>query len=331
MKICFLDKTHFTYTFKDKYSEKLRGAETALINLSSALYRLGHEITVFNNCLEEFNQNNFSWLNIDRLNKKRFYFDVAISNNNVNLLDNIICKKKFVWSHSVYTIEKFFRKRQFFSYLKNKPTYLLLGNYHNEKMSKLFKLFGTKIIDYGLDEKFLKTKINEDLESSQSIFFSRNDRNLDKLIEIWKEKIKPKLNQAKLLITPKKNKTLRNFNIIDRELGNQQKLINDLLESKLALIPGHKAELYCLAAEEAKELCLPIVSLGIGSLKERVKHNQDGLIAKNDDEFSKYVVDIYNNKSLWLELRKNLINSRGKKSWKTAAIRFINVISNSNE
>ena len=76
---------------------------------------------------------------------------------------------------------------------------------------------------------------------------------------------------------------------------------------------------------------MPIVSLGIGSLKERVTHNQDGLIAKNDEEFSKYVIEIYNNKDLWLELRKNLINSRGKKNWKTAALRFINVISNSNE
>ena len=40
------------------------------------------------------------------------------------------------------------------SYLKNKPTYLLLGDYHKSKMSKLFSIYGTMIIDYGLDEIF---------------------------------------------------------------------------------------------------------------------------------------------------------------------------------
>ena len=34
-------------------------------------------------------------------------------------------------------------------YLKNKPTYLLLGKYHESKMSKLFSIYGTKTIEYG--------------------------------------------------------------------------------------------------------------------------------------------------------------------------------------
>ena len=29
------------------------------------------------------------------------------------------------------------------------------------------------------------------------------------------------------------------------------------------LVPGHKGEVYCLAAEEARELCIPIVTLGL--------------------------------------------------------------------
>ena len=32
MKICFLDKTEFQYNADDKFSPKLRGAETILIN-----------------------------------------------------------------------------------------------------------------------------------------------------------------------------------------------------------------------------------------------------------------------------------------------------------
>ena len=43
----------------------------------------------------------------------------------------------------------------------------------------------------------------------------------------------------------------------------------------------HKGEVFCLAAEEARELCLPIVTMGIGALRERVEHDITGYIANN--------------------------------------------------
>ena len=50
MKICFIDKTEFLYSFKDINSNKLRGAESIIINLSKEVSNLGHEVIVFNNC-----------------------------------------------------------------------------------------------------------------------------------------------------------------------------------------------------------------------------------------------------------------------------------------
>ena len=37
LKICFLDLTKFQYSLSDRYSHKLRGAESILINLSENL------------------------------------------------------------------------------------------------------------------------------------------------------------------------------------------------------------------------------------------------------------------------------------------------------
>ena len=90
------------------------------------------------------------------------------------------------------------------------------------------------------------------------------------------------------------------------------------------MIPGHKTELYCIAAEEARELCLPIVTLGIGSLRERVLHYQTGFIAKNDNEFVEYTTALFNDDKLWFDIRKNLINLRGSKKWQNIAIEFLN-------
>ena len=53
----------------------------------------------------------------------------------------------------------------------------------------------------------------------------------------------------------------------------------------MIILPGHKAELFCLSALEASELCIPIVTMGIGSLAERVEHGVTGLIAKNERNF----------------------------------------------
>ena len=47
MKICFLDNVNVPYTSKDIYSNKIRGAENILINLSTEFSKLNHEVTIF--------------------------------------------------------------------------------------------------------------------------------------------------------------------------------------------------------------------------------------------------------------------------------------------
>ena len=61
MKICLLDYTKFEYSYVDKDSPLLRGAETIFINLYEELLSQGHEVIVFNNCSNiESKMNNIS-------------------------------------------------------------------------------------------------------------------------------------------------------------------------------------------------------------------------------------------------------------------------------
>ena len=89
------------------------------------------------------------------------------------------------------------------------------------------------------------------------------------------------------------------------------------------LIPGHKAELYCIAAEEARELCVPIVTLGIGCLKERVVHKKTGFIAKNYEEFAYYSNLLFNDDNTWINMRNYLNKLRGTKNWPDIAKIFL--------
>jgi len=325
MRVCFVDKTEFRYNYQDINKPFIRGAENILINLSLSISELGHEVVVFNNCSKEYESKNYSWLNIERINYNNIYYDMAISNNDTRLLDNINSKKKYVISHSLQNIEKFIRKKQFRSYFKNKPIYLLLGKYHKSKMSKLFSIYGTKIIDYGLDKVFLDKNIENNIENNLAMFTSRTDRNLDLLIDVWKSSIFKRNNELKLYVTPVKN-NLEKFRIFNRNFVDKNEFINQLVKSRAILLPGHKAELYCLAASEAQELCIPIVTMGIGSLSERVEHNITGLIAKNKKQFSDYIIEIFTNNELWLSFRNNLLSKRGKKTWHSASKKFLETI-----
>jgi len=321
MKICFLDNSEISYTSLDLLSNKIRGAENILINLSNEFSKLNHEVTIYNNCKNNIKIGNINWINLKKINDNP-HFDLAISNNDIRLFDKISASKKIAISHSIQTIEKFIRKKQFYAFIKKKPKIALLSNYHKEKRNFLLRFFGSFKTSWSIDKIFINTKITNSVNSNQAIFTSNKDRNLNILIHIWKNKIFPINKNKKLLITPIKD-NLINFNIFNRDFGDKINLIKDIQDSRIYLIPGHKAELYCLAAEEARELCIPIVTLGIGCLNERVEHGKTGFIAKNEDEFVDYTHILFNDNNLWSEIRKNLISLRGSNQWKDTAIKFL--------
>ena len=327
MKICFVDTNKLEYSFEDINNQKLRGAESIFINLSKKLSERGLNIAVFSNCKKENLLKNYSWLNLNRINEFKNNFDIVISNNDTQILDKFNCKKKFVISHSILSIEKSLRKKQLFSYFKNKPKFLLLGNYHKSKMSKIFSIYGTDIINYGVDEIFERKKITNYNDNKISFFTSRQDRNLDTLIGLWKENIFNKNLDYKLLITPIKE-NLEQYNIFNRKMLNKEAFIEQISKARMIILPGHKAELYCLSALEASELCIPVVTMGIGSLSERVEHNITGLISKNKRDFAKDILEMYQNDHMWNEIRNNLISKRGQNSWLKASNKFFEIINN---
>ena len=325
MKICFIDKTEFSYSFKDINSSKLRGAESVIINLSKELSEIGHDVVVFNNCgNEEYRTKNLSWINLNRIKENHLNFDVVISNGDCNFFKMISSKKNILISHSNQPLEQFVRKKQLLSYLKYKPTIWVTSEFQLEKRSIFIKMFGHLLIPWSVDKVFLNSKLKNKLDNNQAIFTSRPDRNQKILIDIWINEILPNVKNKKLLVYG--NKTYLHNSIKNKSFVSQNELISDLINSRLYLIPGHKAETFCLAAEEARELCIPIVTLGIGCLSERVEHGITGFVAKDRKEFRDYSIRLFMDDKIWLSLRNNLINNRGKNSWKKVANSFLNKI-----
>ena len=324
MKICFLDSSPIPYTSDDLNSKFIRGAENAVIHLSNELTKLNNNVEVFNNSLKNVIINGVKWSNLNNANRNIIY-DLAFTNNDMKLFDKITANKYVAFSHSIQSIEKFIRKGQLISYLKYKPKIILLGKYHNNKRNYLLKMFGSINLEWAVDQLFLETNLDVDVIENRAIFTSRCDRNLDMLIDIWKKKIFTQNKSVKLYTTPS-DLIDNSYNIFTRNFNDKPSMVKDLLKSKLLLVPGHKGEIFCIAAEEARELCIPIVTLGIGALSERVEHGVTGFIAKDIKEFSDYTLELFSNKNLWMSLRNNLIKLRGSKKWDKVAFNLINQI-----
>ena len=321
MKICFLDNVKTSYNSNDIYTNNIRGAENVLINLAEEFSKSSNHVTVYNNCNSSVKIRNINWININTL-KEKPNFDLAISNNDIRLFDKVNATKKVAISHSLQSLEKFVRKGQFFAYLKHKPKIALLSKYHKKNRNYFLRLFGSFNIDWAVDKIFLDAKIENKIDVNQAIFTSHSDRNLNLLIKIWKENIYSVDTSKKLLITPIKENFMK-YNIYNRKFGDKIDLISDLCSSRMLLVPGHKAELYCISAEEARELCIPIVTLGIGCLAERIVHEKTGFVANNVKEFSDYTLQLFNNDDLWNSIKNNLLYLRGSKKWKKIANEFL--------
>ena len=309
-KIYFVEKS-IPFNSNDINQSFIGGSEKTLINISNELSNFKNlTIKVFNKTRLNHKINNVEWNNINSISSAD-QPDVLISMSDANLLNLFKCKKNFLWSHSIQSIEKFIRKKQLFSFIKNRPIIILEGEYHYKNRSFFTSMFGKRILPIAVDSEFINFKVDENiLPSKKAIFTTRSDRNLDFLLDTWPS-IASKSANSYLYINPPYDLTDEHLKlgIRLRTKGSKFKLIDELSTARVMLNPGHKGEVFCLAAEEARELCIPIVTMGIGSLRERVKHEITGFIAKNSDEFINYTIKILNDDNCYLNLKKNLIKS----------------------
>ncbi len=326
-KIYFIEKS-IDFNSNDFNSNKIAGSEKTLINITNelSLYK-NLEIKVFNQTSKEIKFDNICWLSLNNINNYEAP-DYLISMSDANLLSYINCSKKFLWSHSVQSIEKFIRKNQLLPFIKNKPVMLLESQYHYDTRNYFTSFFGKKIIKLAADYEFINENIDKNFTAKKkAIFTTRSDRNLNFLLSSW-EKIVQRSSNSELYINPPYNLSEKEsqMNVKLRVKSDKNKLIDELKNSRVMLNPGHKGEVFCLAAVEAKELCLPIVTMGYGALKERVEHGVTGYIANNQNEFIDYSLDILNNDETYKKFRNNLFNKRGMRTYKNVAEDLINII-----
>ena len=197
-KIIIIDNSNLSYSGNDINGTILRGTETSLILLSEQFVRMGYQVDYCNEINNFSNINGVNYFNKMKINKSTTY-DLAIAISDANQFKLVSALKKVIFSVSNQPIEKFLRKKQLLPFkiypLSNSMQLSI------QKRSFFTSFYGKEIIPITSDPKFLNHEINPNyIPKKQVVYNIRSNRNLDRLIKIWIEKIFPKNSEFKLLL-----------------------------------------------------------------------------------------------------------------------------------
>ena len=315
--ILFIDNSNSDFTGLDLNTTKVRGTESSLILLAESLVKNNIFVKVLTEINEDVLCNGVIYSNKNVHQETQYDLCVAISN--ANLFNKISAKKKVVWSNSLQPFEKFLRKKQLLPFLKHKPEVVTMCNYQFYKRSYLTSMYGKHMISLSVDPRFYTEKVDlENIPSPYALNNVRSHRNLDWLIDIWTKRFNNKNGKAKLFINPnliEYSDEMKESNIYERKFSSRDDLINELRNTRVFAYTGHKSDIWVLTVEEAVQMCVPIVTYGIGSVEDRVIHNETGFIAKNDGEFAKYLEMLLFDDEFYNNIRRKMFKRRGFKNW----------------
>ncbi|MDI1323147.1 MAG: glycosyltransferase [Algoriphagus sp.] len=337
-KIVLFDEGDFS--FYEETQKPLGGTQTAFIGLVKGFEKLGFLVEVRNNCEVEYLSNLISWKKLDY--SEKIIGSIYIVNRNPKLLELVPkSAKKFLWLHNRgnYLIKLKNIKYLLMYY----PILVFSGKFHKSTFY-LWPFFKTKIIPYGLTEKFFQNKEKLKTPGPKAIFTSNPLRSLRWLVDRWIE-VRKVVPNAELHIFSGPapygswgNSISSKMNVeINHALSKSQngivvhdpipkdELIKELKSSRVMVYRGDIAETFCLSIAEALELGIPCVTMDLGSMKERIENEKTGFISNGDKEFVDKIVQVLTDNQLWTSFHENLYSKNVNLSWSESAKKFIQV------
>ena len=112
-----------------------------------------------------------------------------------------------------------------------------------------------------------------------------------------------------------------------REPVDKARLIDELRLARVMLYKGDINETFCLAVAEAQCMGVPTVVQPIGSMTERVRHDETGFIAPDDDAFALAARRLLTDDALWRAQHDRALDVQRSWRWAQAAAAFEELIS----
>lgn len=323
-KFVFLDGRP-AYDVQLLREQPMGGVQTGTILLSEALARRGHKVIIYNDRPMSYQENGVYYepvSAVSHLGKD----DIVITNNSLSILDKAGESKKVVWARNNIGPDRIGRDHGWKVLFRYRPNIVFPSKFAAGRTPWFLPFRSRLVIEHGLDQSFTRFGGNGDVPPPVAIFASQPSRNLKRVVRAWQEIIHPQLSQAKLHIYypkeklyPKHLEGMENVGIEIKGSVGKAALAKAMSEARVMIYPGHRTETFCNVAAEALATGLPITTMGIGALKERVRHGVDGLVSWGTLQMGRNALKILTDDALWLKLRKNAVEGSQNKGWDVRA------------
>tara|TARA_B110000208_G_scaffold191560_1_gene258868 strand:- start:192 stop:1262 length:1071 start_codon:yes stop_codon:yes gene_type:complete len=323
-------------------NEPLGGAETAFTSLAESLAKK-HIVIVYNRCKKPVKVNGVQWMPFESIDSQDC--DLFIANRGSTVLSLFPkAKKRIFWIHNP---ANYLLKWRYLSKIwKWKPKIIFSSDYHLNSYPNWAPGGQRVIIPYGISSCFIETKKTKNIPKPKVVFTSSPLRSLDWLLDIWVKDIYPKLPTGELHIfsSPKtyrehgnskldkmnnilhKASKLKHKGIILRDPLAKKNLAKELGGFRALLYRGDEGETYCLAVGESQASGVPCVVQDVGCVAERVIDGVTGFVAKDDQKFADFALQILKNDVLWKSQHEAAIKHQRNWSWDKAAAEFENFL-----
>ncbi len=316
----------------------LGGAESAFVALSEAMASLGHEVEARAVGARNMSERGVRWRPLDAPWPEQA--DLYIASRTPKLLSRPVKAGALVfWLHN--PAQFLAKPRYALPVALKRPKVVFLGPSHASTAPRWTPDGGRHVIPYGIERPFLDTpRAAGDPPPPRALFTSNPLRSLDKLIALWRDKIRPHAPSAELhifsgpatyggvkadqmaAVLAQARETARHGVVLRAPIAKAE-LAVELAQARALLYLGDLGETFCLAVGEAQAMGVPAVVKPVGSVGERVIHQETGFVETEDDAFCARAVEVLTDDALWSRLSANALATRPKLEWARAAREFI--------
>jgi glycosyltransferase involved in cell wall biosynthesis len=317
----------------------LGGAESSFINLAETLAMLGHSVEVRNKCAANIDHKGVAWRRIDEPWPE--CVDLYVANRGDKLILRMPkARKTIFWTHNPATY--MMKWRYLWKLLVKRPDIVFIGTYHATTYPAWAPGGKRVVIPYGIPEMFRSAEPGQSVPPPRAVFTSNPLRSLDWLLDLWANRIHPKVPSAELHVfsgaatygsvgdgkASAMDKVLALANsmkdkgVILRGPVPKAQLVDEFRAARCLLYKGDINETFCLAVGEAQAMGVPAVVKPIGSVVERVVDGKSGHIAGNDPDFAESAIKLLADEAHWRTLHEGALAHQRRWGWQDAAKAF---------
>jgi len=304
----------------DPFAAGLGGTEQALIHLTAALAARGHGVRVAGGCAVARDIERVRWTP-----EPAGAADVTVAVNDARLL-GARPGLPVVWFHNEVELGREWRKGRMLALWRHRPVAVFIGSEQARLASRLIGLRARVVIPYGLPPRILAGLPAEAPPPPHAVFTSQAYRGLRQVIGMWRKEISPEVRGTRLTayvadgdVAPFSALAAADASISVRARIGNAAMAEVLRGTRVLLAPGHRSETFCLAAAESVASGVPVVTLGVGALKERVISGQTGFVCRGWPGFAKRTRDVLTDDTLWRHLQTGGLATRASQGWDRAA------------